>query len=203
MVDVPRQTETKPWNPTQMQAADALSVHRGSDGPSMPVIASASGASVPRKAISLGDFTGIKRDVDEGRDYLHVPKELIPDGIAIEWKRDKMLNMDDKQHRAEVWRAGWRHIPSDSAGFKEHFFSFITGDIFEYQGLVLMYRPLTMSEQAKKEEARKAGAVVEDKFAEIGMTSSNKDIPGKRFKLERGFEEKLPGGNPAAVAVPE
>ena len=103
----------------------------------------------------------------------------------------------------EVYRAGWRELPSNSAGFAEHFAAFVTGSIFEYEGLVLMYRPQTMSDAAKKEEARKAGSLVQDKMEEMGMASPNKDIPAKRFQLERGFEEKLPGGNPAAVAVPE
>lgn len=162
-----------------------------------------SGASIPRKAISLGDFAEVKRDVDEGKDYLHVPKNLKPDGIAIEWKRFTVHNKPDQQHRAELHRAGWRPIPSNSEGFAEHFFSFIQGDIFEYQGLVLMYRPLTMSIAAKAEESKKAGALVEDKMEEMGMASGHKDMPGKRFKLERGFEDALSGGNPDAVTVPE
>lgn len=168
-----------------------------------PSEAQVAGATVPRKAISLGDFEKVKRDVDEDKDYLFIPKELIPDGIAIEWKRRAVLNKDDKKHQAETYRAGWRHIPSDSEGFSTHFASFITGDIFEYEGLVLMYRPQAMSDAARKEEKRKAGALVEDKMAEMGMTSEHKDIPGRRFQLSRGYEEKLPGGNPAAVEVPE
>lgn len=168
-----------------------------------PVQTAASGASVPRKAISLGDFTGIKREVDEAKDFLYVPESLKPDGIALEWKRQSVLNKEDKKHRAELYRAGWRYVPSNSEGFAEHFASFITGDIFEYEGLVLMYRPKTMSDAAQKEESRKAGALVQDKMEEMGMASPEKDIPGKRFTLSRGFEEKLPGGNPEAVSVPE
>ena len=200
MVDILKQTEEKsPWSPQQVAAKDALSVHRGNAEEQY----AHPSASVPRKAISLGDFSGIKREVDEAKDFLFVPKELIPDGIAIEWKRQSVLNKEDKKHRAEVYRAGWRFIPSNSEGFSEHFASFISGDIFEYEGLVLMYRPKTMSDAAKKEEQRKAGALVQDKMEEMGMTSEHKDMPGKRFKLERGFEEKLPGGNPAAVTVPD
>jgi hypothetical protein len=197
MVDIP--TAAKPWGQQATQAPDALAVHRGKPLPEAEI----STASVPRKAISLADFSGIKREVDEAKDFLYVPKELIPDGIAIEWKRSSVLNKADKKHSAEVWRAGWRFLPSNSDGFAEHFASFVTGDIFEYEGLVLMYRPKTMSDAAKKEEGRKAGALVQDKMAEMGMTSEHKDIPGKRFVLERGFEEKLQGGNPAAVSVPE
>lgn len=198
MVDV---AQKEKWNPSpvQLQAKEALSVHRGQ--PEVQPVAET--ASVPRKAISLGDFSGVKRDVDEAKDYLYVPKELIPDGISIEWKRVAVLNKPDPKHMAETHRAGWRYVPSDSAGFAEHFASFKKGDIFEYEGLALMYRPLTMTKEALENEKRKAGAVVQDKFAEMGMTSPEKDIPGKRFKLERGFEERLPGGNPAAVEVPE
>lgn len=199
MVEIFKQAE-KPWSPQQIQATEALSVHRGESA--MDIMTS-QGASVPRKAISLGDFTGIKREVDEAKDFLYVPESLKPDGIAIEWKRQSVLNKEDKKHRAEVYRAGWRFIPSNSEGFAQHFASFISGDIFEYEGLVLMYRPKTMSDAAKKEEQRKAGALVQDKMEEMGMSSEHKDIPGKRFKLERGFEDKLPGGNPAAVTVPE
>ena len=197
MVEVPAKAETKPWGQQGQQQPDALAVHRGSARPEAEITT----ASVPRKAISLGDFAGIKREVDEAKDFLHVPKELVPDGIAIEWKRKSVLNKDDKKHTSEVWRAGWRFLPSNSDGFADYFTYFIAGDIFEYEGLVLMYRPKTMSDSAKKEEARKAGALVQDKFEEMGM-SVNKDMP-RTMKVERGFEEKLPGGNPAAVSVPE
>jgi len=193
MVEVPAKTNT--WNPQK----EALAVHRGDERPEAEI----STKSVPRKPISLADFANVKREVDEAKDFLYVPKELIPDGIAIEWKRKSVLNKDDKKHTAEVWRAGWRYLPSNSDGFEEHFASFKQGDIFEYEGLVLMYRPKTMSDAAKKEEGRKAGALVQDKFEEMGMVSKEKDMPAKRFILERGFEEKLPGGNPAPVAVPE
>ena len=199
MVEVPKTAEKTPWSPQAIQASDALAVHRGNVDRGHDAVTQ----SVPRKAISLGDFAGIKREVDEAKDFLYVPKELIPDGIAIEWKRSSVLNKSDKKHTAEVWRAGWRFLPSNSEGFAQHFTSFIAGDIFEYEGLVLMYRPKTMSDAAKKEEARKAGALVQDKMEEMGMTSEHKDIPGKRFVLERGFEERLPGGNPAAVTVPD
>lgn len=191
-----------PWSPQAVQAPEALSIQRVQQE-NIQANSAAPTASVPRKAISLADFQNVKRDVDEAKDHLYIPKELKPDGIAIEWKRLSVLNKDDKKHMAEVWRAGWRYIPSDSEGFKERFASFVKGDIFEYEGLGLMYRPQTMSDAAVKEEGRKAGALVQDKMAEMGMTSDHKDIPGKRFQLERGFEERLPGGNPAPVAVPE
>lgn len=195
MVEIPRNISAeKPW---ALPNTPAVVPRVSEEASPLPT------AVVPRKAISLGDFAGIKRDVDEGKDHLYVPKELIPDGIAIEWKRQSVLNKEDKKHRAEVWRAGWRYLPSNSEGFADHFASFVTGDIFEYEGLVLMYRPKTMSDAAKKEEARKAGSLVQDKMAEMGMASEYTDIPGKRFTLNRGFEEKLPGGNPAAVTVPE
>lgn len=203
MVEVPNKVaETKPWSQQAVQATEALAVHRGSE-PDVERKPASSGPAVARKAISLGDFAGIKREVDEAKDLLYVPKELIPDGITLEWKRSTVLNKPDKKHAAEVWRAGWRYLPSNSAGFAEHFASFVTGDIFEYEGLVLMYRPKSMSDAAKAEEGRKAGAAVKDKFEEMGMTSSHAGIDAKRYKMERGFEEKLPGGNPAAVTVPE
>lgn len=198
MVDVPLRSESTAWNPKPV--APVIPREPAEESPAIHAKAT---ASVPRKAISLGDFAEVKRDVDEGKDYLHVPKSLKPDGIAIEWKRFSVHNKPDQTHRAEIYRAGWRPIPSNSEGFAEHFFSFIVGDIFEYQGLVLMYRPQSMSDTAKKEENRKAGALVQDKMEEMGYTSPEKDIPGKRFVLERGFEEKLQGGNPAAVTVPE
>lgn len=202
MARVPQNVEPKkPWSQQADQKPEAMAVHREQSDANREIVAE--GKSVPRKAISLGDFDGIKRDVDEGKDHLFIPEHLKPDGIALEWKRHSVLNKEDKKHRAEVWRAGWRYVPSNSEGFAEHFASFIAGDIFEYEGLVLMYRPKTMSDTAKKEEARKAGALVQDKMEEMGMTSEYRDIPGKKFKLERGFEEKVPGGNPAAISVPE
>lgn len=197
MAVIPREPTPAPWTVQGVNAIEPAIQREKSEE------AAVSGPVVPRKAISLGDFSNVKRDVDESKDYLYIPENLKPDGIALEWKRHSVLNKEDKKHRAEVYRAGWRYVPSTSEGFAEHFASFVAGDIFEYEGLVLMYRPQTMSDAAKKEEARKAGALVQDKMEEMGMTSEHKDIPGKRFTLNRGFEEKLPGGNPAAVSVPE
>jgi hypothetical protein len=195
MVEIPQTVQpVKPW--------DTAVVPRES-APEATPFTPVSTAAVPRKAISVADFASVKREVDEAKDMLFVPESLKQKDIAIEWKRVSVLNKEDKKHRAEVYRAGWRFVPSNSVGFAEHFASFIAGDIFEYEGLALMYRPQTMSDAARKEENRKAGALVQDKFEEMGMKSNYTDIPGKRFKLERGFEEKLPGGNPAAVAVPE
>lgn len=193
--------EKKVWTSQALQEPNALAVER--QAIEIPITSSSAGPSVPRKAISVGDFSGIKREVDEAKDFLYIPENLKPDGIALEWKRFSVLNKEDKKHRAETYRAGWRFVPSNSEGFADHFASFVSGDIFEYEGLVLMYRPKTMSDAAKKAEARKAGALVQDKMEEMGMVTSNKDIPAKRFILERGFEEKLQGGNPEAVTVPE
>lgn len=191
--------EKKQWNPAAVQAQAALSSFReGSD-----VQDTARAKSAPRREISLDDFAGTKRDVDESKDYLYVPKEIIPDGIVVEWKRWAIFNKPDRKHAADIQRGGWKPIPSDAAGFGDHFSSFINGDLIENEGLVLCYRPKTMSDAARVEEARKAGSLVQDKMAEMGMTSEHKDIPGKRFKLERGFEERVPGGNPDAVSVPE
>jgi len=198
MVEIPQTPQaTKPWSAQATQPSVSRDTTEASP------FAEKQTAAVPRKAISLGDFQNIKREVDEDKDHLFIPAHLKPDGIALEWKRYSVLNKEDKKHRAEVWRAGWRFVPSNSEGFSEYFTSFIAGDIFEYEGLVLMYRPKAMSDAARKEEARKAGSLVQDKMEEMGMSSPNKDIPAKRFQLERGYEEKLPGGNPAAVAVPE
>ena len=163
------------------------------------------GPAVPRRKVSIADFAGIKRDSDEAKDNLFVPPEIIPNDIVVEWKRMATYNKEDKAHMAELRRKGWRAVPSDAEGFADHFQSFISpgSDIIEFEGMILMMRPKYMSDAARKEQTKKASSLVIDKMDEMGMTSKHKDIPGKKFALDRGFEERLDGGNPAAIKVPE
>lgn len=196
MATLPQTDAQKPWNPPA-QAAPA--VPRADIAATKPAEAPA----VHRRSISLADFADVKRDVDDEKNHLFVPPEIIPDGLTVEWKRMMVFNKEDKKHRAELHRAGWRHIPSNTSGFSEHFASFVAGDIFEYEGLTLMYRPKKMSDQARADDTKRAGAVVQAKMEEIGLATSHRDIPGKRFTVNRGYEEKLAGGNPEAVAVPD
>lgn len=162
-------------------------------------------APLVRAAVSLADWAGIKREKEgEQKDNLFVPKGLIPDGFVVEWKRKSVHNKDDKTHAMALRRAGWRPVPASMEGFSAHFQSFIDpgSDIIEYEGVILMIRPKSMSDEAKKEQQHIAESKVTEKMAELDMPG-NKDMPRRVFNRERGYEERLPGGNPNAITAPE
>lgn len=105
-------------------------------------------------------------------DRLHIPKDMIPDGIDYQWVTDSILGQPAPQRRAQFEKAGWLPVPaSRHDGMftpKGH-----QGEIM-VDGLVLMERPLEFSLRAKQVDKRAAMMQVRSKEAQL--TGGN--IPG-------------------------
>lgn len=108
------------------------------------------------------------RDVPERRQRLrkgiasvsptHIPQEMIPEGIDLQWVTDSVYGAPDIQGRQSFEINGWRPVTPDM--FDGRFEGMFTprghkGEI-NVMGSVLMERPLELTLEARAEEASQA-----------------------------------------------
>ncbi len=100
-------------------------------------------------------------------DRLHIPREMIPEGMDLQWVTDSVYGKEMSQHRSGFEKRGWTPVhQSDFDGVFDGMFlpKGVDGEI-KVDGLVLMARPLEISLQAKKLDKRRAREQVEIKEA--------------------------------------
>ena len=115
-------------------------------------------ARAARRAAELREHLG---SIDEGTERFYVDPSVIPPGWSYEWKRRTIYNMEDPAYQVHLTRMGWEPVPASrhpemmpgGAGFKT----------IERDGLVLMERPLEITEEARQIELRRARAQVRAK----------------------------------------
>lgn len=106
-----------------------------------------------RRAGSGADRLGVPREIKEG---------LEQDGVDIQWVTDSVNGMPFPHRRATFEADGWEAVTPDMFGGvfdgmfmrKEH-----QGEI-SFEGLVLMWRPLELTQEARQEERDLANRAV-------------------------------------------
>lgn len=76
----------------------------------------------------------------------HVPKEIIPEGMIYQWRRESTLGEADPANIAALQRNGWRFVPADRHPDRP----------VRLDGLVLMECPEVFVRQSEHEERQKA-----------------------------------------------
>jgi hypothetical protein len=149
-----------------------------------------------RAAKRAAELRGHLGDVDEGTDRFYIDPSSIPPGWSYEWKRRTIYNMEDPTYQVHIMRMGWEPVPASrhpemmpkDANFKT----------IERDGLVLMERPLEITEEARLAELRRARAQVRAKEDQLSSAPqgqfdrSNKDT--SLVKLKKSY---------SAVEVPQ
>jgi len=126
-----------------------------------------------------------------GENKFDIPLNLIPDGWDYMWVRASTYGRTDaafgadnmKNRRATGWEPvpASRHpelLPSDQADRSGY---------IEREGLILMERPLIISETARKRDEMQARRQMKDKETELGLAGANE---GERLrsKIEQSVE---------------
>ncbi len=129
-------------------------------------------------------------DTDDGMDEFFVEPGIIPDGWSYEWKTRLVLGAEDPAHQVALQRKGWEMVPASRhpemmpLGYKD---AMITR-----KGMVLMERPLTITEEARNAEKRRARLQVRakeeqlsaSKPGEFGRDNNGNDLT----KIKKGYE---------------
>lgn len=140
-----------------------------------------------RRAAELRDHLG---DTPEGVDEFYIDPNDIPEGWDYEWKTKYVLGQEQGTHILALRRAGWEEVPTSRHP------SFMPMDtdlpFIERKGMVLMERPLEISDEARALDLRRARQQVRQKEAQLNSAESgqfersNKDQ--SLVKIQRSYE---------------
>lgn len=121
----------------------------------------------------------------------HIPQEMIPEGIDLQWVTDTVYGQPDIQARQSFEINGWRPVtPQMWGGRFEGMFTKPghTGEI-NVMGSVLMERPMELTLEARAEEASQA--VNARVAAENKLRGGNIDGISERFDAQHPTAKKI------------
>lgn len=95
---------------------------------------------------------------DESPDKLRIDRSLIPEGMDLQWVTSEVFGQPDPQHRADFERRGWTPVHQEdfNGQFNGMFMAKDAPGEITVHGLVLMARPIELSQKAKQADRRKA-----------------------------------------------
>ena len=109
-------------------------------------------------------------DISETTDDFYIPPDIIPDGWTYEWKRHSILNEQQDIYLNERRRFGWdfvpakRHVELSPIGW--------TGDLILRKGMVLMERPVEVTEYIKSHDRKAARDLIKVKEDQLSAAPS-------------------------------
>jgi hypothetical protein len=150
-----------------------------------------------RAARRTAELKGHASDLgDDGHDEYYIELGIIPDGWSYEWKTRTILGAEDPAHQVALARKGWEVVPASRhpelmpMGYK--------GVEITRKGMVLMERPMEITQEAQNASLRRARMQMRDKEAQLTNAKSgefdrtNKGDP--LVKINKKYE---------AIPIPE
>lgn len=143
-----------------------------------------------RAARRAAELRGHAGNLDEGTDDFYIPVHYIPDGWSYEWKMKSVLGAEDPAYAVSIARKGWEPVPAS-----RHPSMMPEGNKYqtiERKGMILMERPLEITDEARRIERRKAVNQVRQKEEQLNSAPqgqfdrNNKDAPLARVR--KGYE---------------
>ena len=113
---------------------------------------------------------------EDSVDRFHVPADMIPEGMSLQWVTSLVYGQEQTQHRAEFERKGWTPVHGEDFDGRFDGMFMPKGQEGEISngGLVLMARPKELTDAANKRDLRKAREQLAIKEAAL----RGGDIPG-------------------------
>jgi len=168
---------------------------RPSMRPTDPVTTKTEESPVERAARRAAELRG-HADVDEGNDEYFVEPGVIPTGWSYEWKMKTVLGAEDPAHQVALARKGWEYVPVSRhpemmpIGYK--------GNEITRKGMVLMERPLEITEEVRAAELRRARLQVRAKEEQLTAAPQGQFERSNKgndlVKVKKGYE---------AIAIPD
>lgn len=130
-------------------------------------------------------------DIPEGVDEFYVEPAKIPDGWSYEWKTRTVVGKEDPAYQVQLAQAGWEAVPASR--HKEMMPKGFNGECIERKGMVLMERPLEITQDAKDKELRRARLQVRSKEEQLnaapkGQFERSKSDGTSLAKVSKSYE---------------
>jgi hypothetical protein len=150
-----------------------------------------------RAARRTAELRGHDTDLgDDGTDDFFIELGIIPDGWSYEWKTRTVLGAEDPAHQVALARRGWESVPASR--HPELMPMNYNGVEITRKGMVLMERPMEITQEAKDATLRRARVQMRDKEAQLQQAKggefdrTNKGDP--LVKISKKYE---------AIPIPE
>ena len=130
------------------------------------------------------DAREMLKDWDEDDKYKIYPEE-IPDGMSYEWKRYAIRGMEDKSHQTKLKQMGyWAAVP----GERHKRFGFDGDQPIIIDELILMERPIELTEERRKRDTAKANSQVNGQMQALEMGGKDGKLEGRQTRVKRSME---------------
>lgn len=134
---------------------------------------------------------GLRRRERRGDEKFYIDPKIIPDKVSYEWKRVSCYGQPDHSHQIEVRENHWRPVPAER---HPHLMpSNVTSGSIERDGLILMERPLYLTEDARREDFAKAVGPIDrlqNEYSKTPAGTMTRDHPSVRrnTKINKSIE---------------
>jgi hypothetical protein len=129
-------------------------------------------------------------DMTETTDEYFIEPGIIPQGWSYEWKRKTVLGAEDPAHQVALARRGWEIVPASR--HPEMMPLGYTGVEITRKGMVLMERPLEITEEVRAAELRKARLQVRAKEEQLTAAPQGQFERSNKgndlVKVKKGYE---------------
>lgn len=149
-------------------------------------------ARAARRALELREQTSSD---DDGVDKFYIDPKAIPDGWSYEWKSFTVLGKENPSYQVAMAHKGWESVPrTRHPHMMPHNYQ---GETIEREGMILMERPLEITQEAKARDLRIARSQVRGKEEQLGGSAPgtfDRDNKGQPLvNVKKSFEHmKIP-----------
>lgn len=131
----------------------------------------------------------LSRRHDDSTNPFDLPEEFVEqtraEGYDLEWKTEMVQGQDKITYQAKLQANGWRPVPASRLpGMYAH-----EGDEgpVRYDGMILMERPMSLTIEAREDEAHKAREQVRMKHDSWGVDSKNTAMFDPNTPMAKSF----------------
>lgn len=102
---------------------------------------------------------------DDGVDKFYIDPKIIPDGWSYEWKTLQVLGKENPTYQVAMAHKGWEAVPRSR---HPHLMPLnYQGETIQREGMILMERPLEITNEAKARDLRMARGQVRGKEEQL------------------------------------
>lgn len=119
--------------------------------------------------------------LEELDDKFYYDRSIQPESMDYEWKRYSCLGQEDRTHQAKMMRHGW--VPVPSSRHPETAGEGAGEEPIIIEGLMLMERPIAVSERARQKVLSTTNQDRKDHFERLKLAT-----PKSAMKFSRSYE---------------
>lgn len=147
--------------PNPAKSPISAAVNAGLAGATVPPPADDPRARAARRAAELRDHGSL----DDGVDKYYIDPAIIPDGWSYEWKTFTVLGKENPSYQVSLAHKGWEAVPRSR--HPELMPANHRGETIERDGMILMERPLEITQEAQNRDKRAARDQVRSKEQQL------------------------------------